>query len=321
MRKRQLILVVGGWAAMALPVAAELAGHWLHIGDATGHVVSHFEELVVAEEEEVAQGRTFEIRVHRLSAQLEPECLEGPAAPADCSAMVVTDRGRLVPDDAARTLTISGVDILAEPFAHPLDKAGWAGIGLARGTTWDMARSGGVLDLSRSVPAGKLPDDWPGPREQLDLAKRFYLVPEGFAADLLTLAAEYSSGPVVLSGCALDALAARPQLLASVAEKAALAAPVIRQIRALQDARRAMTPDTARLVFETTVLPFLEQTGDAAAPIVPAAPFSAEAWETAVTLARFHRQSPEVGMVLFPEALPYLEDITACRDRLYGAAP
>jgi hypothetical protein len=169
----------------------------------------------------------------------------------------------------------------------------------------------------REIPVTDLPDGSPD-GQPLMVEKRFHPVPQGFAGDLLTVAVDLGTQPLVLAGCVVEALAAQPETLAAVAEEIALAVPVIRQIRAIQAAQGVLPRSLTRGMMENTVLPFLQQTGDDGLPVRPAPGFAPEAWEAAIALARFHRTDPVAASVLFPEALPMVGQIGACQDRLRG---
>ena len=296
---------------------AEIAGNWLHVADPTGRMISHLEELVVPDAPAGAEGAAFEIRVHRVAAQTAPECLQGPASPEDCDAVVVADRGSLLLDLPTGRLAITVSEAATPPFTHPVDEAGWALLGLARGAEWDVAIEGSTLLVARDVAAADLPQG-SADGKGLRVEKRFHRVPDGFAADLLTIAVELGTQPLVGAACVVDALAAEPGALEATAQRIGLAAPVIRRVRAIQAGQAVLPRSLTRTLVETTVMPFLIQAGDPSQPIAAPQAIAPESWEAAVSLARFHGTDPAAAAVLFPEALPMADRIGVCRDRMLG---
>lgn len=316
-------------AGLAQPAAADMSGHWLHAGEPLGFVVSFLEELVIpSETATAAEGMPFEVRLHRLEHLNNPACLDGSAGPEICNAMVVTDRGRLRLDLASMQATVLEAEALAVPFGHNVDALGWAMVGFAPVGQWTISVEEnsftvGRLILESHVPPALMEIHGDQLRAALPIrqTKRFFRVPEGFAADLLTVTSELGTAPILLSGCVVEALAAKPDLLSEVAAQAALAAPVIREVRALRASRRGMADGMADLMFDTVILPFEDQVADPTLAIVAAPAFASEAWGAAVLLARFHRQEPDAGLVLFPKAMAHVDAIADCADRLYDDAP
>ena len=327
-RRVHPVLIAAG-IGLAQPATADMSGHWLHAGDPMGLVVSFLEELVIpADSGGAPEGMPFEIRVHRVEYLHNPMCLDGSAPTESCTPLVVTDRGRLRLDPARRQLTVLEAEALAVPFIDPVDVLGWQMVGLAPVGQWTIAEGEGSFDLGRLILEPHVPAELMemlGDKMQAVLPitqkKRFFRVPEGFAADLLTVTGELGNAPIVLSGCVVEALAAEPDLLAEIASEAALAAPVIREVRALDAALSGMASGMADLVFETVIVPFGDQMDDPDAAIVAPPAFAPEAWDAAVRLARFHRQEPDAGLVLFPAAMAHADEIAACAERLYDEAP
>lgn len=320
--------LIAACAGLAQPAAADMSGHWLHAGDPMGLVVSFLEELVIPTDGGDPDGMPFEVRVHRVEHLHNPMCLDGSAPPESCTPMVVTDRGRLRLDPASQQLTVLEAETLAVPFVDTVDALGWEMVGFAPVGQWSILMSEGRFDLGRIILETHVPAelmDMLGDQMQAVLPitqkKRFFRVPEGFAADLLTVTGELGNAPIVLTGCVVEALADEPDLLAEVATQAALAAPVIREVRALDAALPGMTPGMADQVFDSVILPFGDQVDDPDAAIVAVPAFAPEAWEAAVRLARFHRQEQDAGLVLFPEAMARLDEIADCADRIYAEAP
>jgi len=321
-----LIAVCAGFAQ---PAAADMSGHWLHAGDPAGLVVGFLEELVIPVVTAAdPQGMPFEVRVHRQEADHSPICTDGPAPPEACSDMIVTDRGRLLLDPAGKTLTVLDAEVLANPFVDEIDMLGWEMVALATVGAWRVSVGQDRIELSRQIDLEDAPRwvfEYLGDEVRAAFpytqTKLFFRVPEGFAADLLVVLSELSMSGLTLSGCVVEALAAHPPVLSEVATEAALAGPVLRQLRALRLASNVMSRGVARTVFETTLLPFQEQASMPDMPVVAAGSFAPEKWAAAVRLARFHRQDPDVAVqVLFPQALPYRDEIAACEERLYADA-
>ncbi len=321
--------LIAACAGLAQPAVADMSGHWLHAGDPMGLVVSFLEELVIpADTGADPDGMPFEVRVHRLEHLYNPSCSDGSAPAENCTAVVVTDRGRLRLDPVRHRLTVLEAEALAVPFLDTVDALGWQMVGLAPVGEWTMSMGENSFDLGRLILETQVPTELMeimGDRMQAVLpirqTKRFFRVPEGFAADVLTVTGELGNAPIVLTGCLVEVLTAEPDLMEKVAAQAALAAPVIREVRALDAALPGMAVGIADMVFDSVILPFKDQVGDPSAAIVAPPAFAHEAWDAAVLLARFHRQEPDAPLVLFPEAMAHASDIADCAERLYDEAP
>jgi hypothetical protein len=328
MRWAHPVLIAAG-LGLAQPAVADMSGHWLHAGDPMGLVVSFLEELVIpADSGGDPDEMPFEIRVHRLEYLHNPMCLDGSAPPESCTAAVVTDRGRLRLDPAGKQLTVLEAEALAVPFIDTVDVLGWPMVGLAPVGQWTIAEGEGSFTLGRLILETHVPVELMEMRgDQLRAIlpitqkKRYFRVPDGFAADLLTVTGELGNAPIVLSGCVVEVLATRPDLLSEVAAQAAHAAPVIREVRAPKAALSGMAPGIADLLFETVILPFRDQIDDPEAAIIAPSALAPEAWEAAVLLARFHRQEPDAELVLFPQAVPHVDAIADCGERLFDEVP
>jgi hypothetical protein len=293
MRRVMLAAVLG---VAALPAgAADLSGIWMHVGDRLGLVIGHVEEL------RVAPGGAAELRVHRLEPRWRDAC-GSVQPPADCAEAVVAVRGRLAVDAGAGTLRIEDAEVVTPPFVHPYDAEGWALIGTANGTDWTFALDGDTLDLLGALVF----ED-----ELYELPKRFHRVPEGFAADWMTVVADLLEIPLAQSGCALDVLLAERGAAARVAVELGAAARVR---RGLTEATREMRRPGAdpRAVIEGILAPFAAQVADPAAPVVAAPGFDAADWAATVALMRWVAAGEGRADLVLPAAEPQAEAVRAC---------
>lgn len=330
LKQRAHPILITACIGLAQPAAADMSGHWLHAGDPSGLSIPFLEELVIPVDTGAdPQGMPFEVRVHRQEGEFHPICTEyGSAPPEACSDMIVTDRGRLLLDPVGKTLTVLDAEVLANPFIDEFDRSGWEMAALASVGLWQISVGQDSFDLSRVIALEDVPQwvfEYHGDEVRsvfpFTQSKRFVRVPEGFAADLLVIVSEMEMDVLTQSACIVEALAANPPLLSEVAAEAALAGPVFRQLRALDRAYYLMSEQVAQMVLETTFMPFEEQISSPDMPVVAAGSFVPEEWAAAVKLGRFLKQDPDAAqVVLFPEALPYRDQIAACEQNLFDNA-
>lgn len=307
-------------AVMAQPARAEILGHWIHPKEIMVRSSWPIEELVITEAE--AGGHAFAIYGHYPTT----DCEDQPYSPHICMAVVLTHRGSIDLDPVAGRLGLRDVEALDE--LGPERSFRWSPADLAGGSDWDLRFEGTSFTVTRDVAHADLVAlghrflaQRLGPDKALEVSKRFYRVPEGFAADLavLSLGGTHYNLP-----CVIASLAARPDILEEVVGRATPAAAGRRQLEAEvakgQALARASVPvDPERYKH---IMIYMEQIFiDPAAPIVAPEGFAPETWQAMVDLGRFQRHHPDGKVLIFPEALPMRDEIVACQERLFDAAP
>lgn len=283
-------------AALGLPAAAaDLTGTWVHVGDRLGIVIGHVEELAIAPDGGVT------VRVHRLEPLWRDDCAAA-APPPDCALAVTAARGRLELDTRRATLRIAEVETVTPPFVHPLDSEGWALIATANGSDWSFRAAGDLLELEGTITVEG---------ERYGLAKLFHRVPDGFAADWLTVTADLLQLSLARSGCALDAAladpAARPGVFATVGAAA-------RVRRGLTEAMLALRQQGAdpRAIIDTVLTPFGVQSSDPAAPVAAPPGFDPADWAATVGLMRWLQAGEGRLDLILPEAAPRADEVLDC---------
>jgi hypothetical protein len=179
--------------ALLAPVRAQtpsLAGTWLAILDLNGIVFPHVEELRIGKDGSV----TTSIYASRDLADCaaKPSAQSGPCATGRPNA-----KGRLVMDNATKTLSVADLDIADDAMA---------GIGVADdervarevfwfgpGGPWTFTADGTALVMRRNAKLIVPNAEEQGPKA-VSIEKRFFPVDDTFAADLISLtgAADFS---------------------------------------------------------------------------------------------------------------------------------